>query len=215
VYDTAFWAIIAGIIGARLLHVLDEWQVYTQNPVSILFINEGGIAIYGAIIGGSLGGLAYGLWKRYPIGLAADCGAGGLIIGQAVGRLGDVINGEHRGLPALGLPWSVRYTHPETLGDYGLPVHPAVAYELIWDTAVFGVVAWLARRGARPGVAFWTYAVLYAVGRFVISFYRIDRAGLLGLRQAQLVALGVGIVGVVALAWLLRRPPPRTVLAGG
>jgi phosphatidylglycerol:prolipoprotein diacylglycerol transferase len=214
VYDTAFWAIIGGIVGARLLHVIDQWQFYAQNPMTILAINEGGIAIYGAILGGSLAGWLYVLWKRYPVGQVADCGAAGLVLGQAVGRLGDVINGEHHGLPAPDLPFSVRYTHPETLGEYGLPVHLAVGYELVWDVLVFGIVVWLAKRGARPGVPFWTYAVLYAAGRFIISFYRVDNIVLFGLRQAQLVALGFLAVGVLALVLLQTRRPSRMALAG-
>ncbi|HEY3111741.1 MAG TPA: prolipoprotein diacylglyceryl transferase [Chloroflexota bacterium] len=207
-YNLALWSVGGGIVGARLFHVIDSWPYYSQHLEQIVLINEGGIAIYGAVIGGIVTGAIYARLRRIKLGAVADGGAVGLIIGQAIGRIGDVINGEHHGLP-LDAPWAVVYTHPDTLGEIGLPVHLAVGYELIWDLLVFALLM-LMRRTAGQGKMFWAYIFLYALGRFWISFYRVDAIQAFGLRQAQLIAL-VGIVaGAVMLFYLyfVRPTPP-------
>ncbi|MBI3933041.1 MAG: prolipoprotein diacylglyceryl transferase [Acidobacteria bacterium] len=188
VLGVATWAVPGGIVGARLFHVIDQWGYYSQNPVQIFLLNEGGIAIYGAIIGGTATGILYATWRKLPIGRLADVGAFGLITGMAIGRLGDIINGEHHGKPTDG-PWSVSYTHPNTLGESGQAVHLAVGYELLWDLAVFALLVQFRRSVPRPGVLFLLYLVLYSVGRFWISFFRQDTIMFLGLSQAQIVAV--------------------------
>jgi phosphatidylglycerol:prolipoprotein diacylglycerol transferase len=207
VMTTAFWCTVGGLVGARLLHVLDQWGYYSQNPLQILLINEGGIAIFGAIIGGTVGGLIYALVRHLPMGLLLDAGGVGLILGQAIGRIGDVINGEHHGmrLPE-GTPGAVTYVHPNTLGERGVPNHLAVGYELVWDLLVYGLLLGLWGRLPRAGMIFWIYLLLYSFGRFVISFYRQDTITAFGLTQAQLVALGSGAVAIWALVYLLTRP---------
>jgi phosphatidylglycerol:prolipoprotein diacylglycerol transferase len=206
VMTTAFWGTVGALVGARLLHVLDQWDYYRQQPWQILLINEGGIAIYGAIIGGVLAGFLYVRLRRLPAGLLADAAAVGLILGQAIGRIGDVINGEHHGqrLPE-GTPWAVVYTHPNTLGERGVPNHLAVGYELVWDLLVFGLLLGLWGRLPRPGMLFWLYLLLYSAGRFVISFYRQDTLTPLGLAQAQVVALGSAAAAIWFLVYLLNR----------
>src|SRR5215207_1506339 len=156
VMTTAFWGTLGALIGARLLHVVDQWEYYRQQPLQILLLNEGGIAIFGAIIGGMLGGFIYARLRRLPVGIMADAGGAGLILGQAIGRIGDVINGEHHGqrLPA-GTPGAVTYTHPSTLGERGVPNHLAVGYELVFDLLVFGLLIGLWGRLPRPGMLFW------------------------------------------------------------
>ncbi|HLI26776.1 MAG TPA: prolipoprotein diacylglyceryl transferase [Chloroflexota bacterium] len=206
VMTTAFWGTVGALIGARLLHVLDQWEYYRQQPWQILLINEGGIAIFGAIIGGVLGGFVYVRLRRLPMGLLADAAAVGLILGQAIGRIGDVINGEHHGqrVPE-GTPWAVVYTHPNTLGERGVPNHLAVGYELVWDLLVYGVLLGLWGRLPRSGMLFWLYLLLYSGGRFVISFFRQDTLTPLGLTQAQVVALGCAAVAVWCLVYLFTR----------
>lgn len=206
VMTTAFWGTVGALIGARLLHVIDQWDYYRQQPLQILLLNEGGIAIFGAIVGGMLGGFIYARLRRLPVGLLADAAGIGLILGQAIGRIGDVINGEHHGqrLPE-GTPWAVTYTHPNTLGERGIPVHLAVGYELVWDLLVFGLLLGLWGRLPRPGMLFWIYLLLYSLGRFVISFFRQDTIAALGLTQAQLVALGSAAVALWFLVYLLNR----------
>lgn len=202
VLSFGLWGILGAIVGARLLHVLDYWYYYLEHPGQILLLNEGGIAIYGAILGGVAAGALYGRLARLPIGQAADIAGCGLILGQAIGRIGDIINGEHHGAHAPDLPWSVVYVHPATLGERNVPVHLAVGYELVWDLLVLGILLRLFRRLPIDGALFWIYLWLYSVGRFVISFYRLDSIEAFGLRQAQIVALLCIIASTVALAIL-------------
>ncbi|HEV8633000.1 MAG TPA: prolipoprotein diacylglyceryl transferase [Chloroflexota bacterium] len=216
-YNLALWSVAGGIVGARLFHVIDNWSYYAQNPGQIVLINEGGIAIYGAIIGGILTGFVYALRTKLDVAKVADGGAVGLILGQAIGRIGDVINGEHHGKP-LDAPWAVVYTHPNTLGEIGVPVHLAVGYELVWDLLVFGLL-WMMRGRVRDGVIFWTYIFLYGLGRFWITFYRYDTIQAFGLTQAQLIAVvGVVVAAIMLVKMLLidrpRAPAPALDEAG-
>lgn len=196
VFNMAIWAVPAGVVGACLFHIADKFEYYAANPLAILAIQEAGLAIYGGLAGGVLAGVLYARRHNLPLGCFADAIAPALILGQAVGRIGDVINGEHRGLPA-DLPWSVVYTNPNTAGESGVAVHPAVGYEMVWDLAVFGALLWLQGRLPRSGMLFWIYVALYALGRFWIGFFREDTVVSFGLRQAQLIAIaGILAVGI-------------------
>ena len=200
----SMWGVPAGIIGARLFHVVDKLDYYSQDPAAIFAIQEGGLAIYGGIIGGVMAGALYARRAGIRLGLLTDVVAPALILGQAIGRIGDVINGEHRGLPA-DLPWAVTYTNPNTLGKRGVPVHPAIGYELLWDLLIFGILLLLRRRSPTSGVLFWTYAILYATGRFAVGFFRQDTPIAFGMGQAQVVALL--IMMVVAVIMMIRALP--------
>ncbi len=198
-YSLALWGVPGGIIGARLVHVVDYWGYYSANPGTILAFWEGGLAIWGGILGGTLTAVIFARIKNFPLARYADLAALGLILAQAVGRIGDVINGEHIS-KGTSLVWGVFYTHPNSPG-YGLPPsHPAVGYELLMDLLIFGVL-WKLRGRIRPdGALFLLYLVTYSIGRFFLSFLRLDsNTVLLGLNQAQWLSL---IVLAVALPLL-------------
>ncbi|HEX2172528.1 MAG TPA: prolipoprotein diacylglyceryl transferase, partial [Dehalococcoidia bacterium] len=204
IYGTALWGVVGAIIGARLFHVIDSLPYYAQNPGQAFLINEGGIAIFGAVVGGPIGGAIYARWRRLPIGKLADLGALGLILGQAIGRIGDIINGEHYAVPT-DLPFGVRYVHPNSLDQRGEVVHLAVGYEMILDLIIFGILLGLWRRLGGDGRLFWIYLALYSIARFFLSFLRLDTIVAFGLRQAQLVAVASVIVSAVMLGLLLWR----------
>ncbi len=201
-YAGALWAILGGIVGARLVHVVDYWGFYSANPGAIFRFWEGGLAIWGGILGGTLTALIFARVRRHPFAPYADLAALGIILAQAVGRIGDVINGEHIS-KATNLPWGVVYTHPGS-PSYGLPPsHPAVAYELLMDLLIFGVL-WKLRGRIRPdGALFLLYLATYSFGRFFLSFLRLDsNTVLLGLNQPQWISL---MVLAIALPLLLRQ----------
>jgi phosphatidylglycerol:prolipoprotein diacylglycerol transferase len=202
VYSLALWAIPGGIIGARLVHVIDYWSSYAANPRAILAIWEGGIAIWGGILGGTLAALVYARVSPFSIAVYADAAAPGLILAQAVGRIGDIINGEHIS-KATSLPWGVVYTHPDSPA-YGLPPsHPAVAYEFLMDLLIFAMLWALRHRIRKEGNLFLTYLISYSAGRFLLSFLRLDsNTVFLSLNQAQWISL---MVLAVALPLLLLR----------
>src|SRR3972149_7368065 len=116
-YTVALVAVPAGIIGARALYVIENYGDAgsgLHSFVDIFRINEGGISIYGAVIGGILGAWAYGFWQKLPILRGSDAGVMGLILGMGIGRIGDVINGEHFA-KTTDLPWAVVYTHANSI----------------------------------------------------------------------------------------------------
>ncbi len=212
-YAVATWGVVGGVVGARLFHVVDCWSAcgYDQHPLQILAIWTGGIAIWGAAIGGVVGGFVVALRRAVPIGFVADAAAPGIGLGMAIGRIGDIINGEHHAIACSGLPWCVRYTHPDTLGQTDV-VHPAVLYDMLWVLAGVALALWLRRRFAgRPpeGRIFWLFALWYAVGRFAEGFIRVGEPnGPFGLRQDQAVAvlvIAAAVPVLVALAGRARR----------
>src|SRR5437868_653557 len=144
-FSVAMWGVIGAIIGARVFHVIDQWDFYAKDPISILKVNEGGLAIYGTIVGGPVAGALYAWRKKLNVARLADIAAPPLILGMAIGRIGDIINGEHHGAHAQGFPLAVVYTNPNTLGELGVPVHLAVGYELLMDLVIFAGLVWLAR----------------------------------------------------------------------
>ncbi len=217
--SVAMWGVIGAIVGARLFHVVDQWDYYAKDPVSILRVNEGGLAIFGTIVGGPIAGALYAWRRGLKVPRLADVAAAPLILGMAIGRIGDIINGEHHGAHADGFPLAAVYTHPNTLGEMGVPVHLAVGYEMLLDLVVFAVLLWLARaviRGAdgrthwgwqprypSDGMLFWIFLGLYSAGRFLVQFYREDTPFALGLSQAQLLSVLSVMVAVWALAYQL------------
>ena len=212
--SVATWGVVGGIVGARLFHVIDQWGTYARDPLQVFALWNGGIAIVGAVVGGIVGGYARALRIGAPIGFGADAAAPGIALGMAVGRIGDIINGEHWAKACADLPWCVRYTHPNTLGqrDY---VHPVVAYEMLWDLLIVGLVLWLRRYfvgRAGEGRLLWLFLFLYGFGRFFLSFLRFarpegDAPVLGGLSQAQLVSLAFVATSAAMLAYLTRRAP--------
>jgi phosphatidylglycerol:prolipoprotein diacylglycerol transferase len=186
----------------------------------ILRINEGGLAIYGTVICGPLAGAIYAWRKHLNVARLADVAAPALIMGMAIGRIGDVINGEHHGIHAAGFPLAVVYTNPNTLGELNQPAHLAVGYELIMDLLIFGLLVWLARgfvrdrrrlhfnwdpRYPRDGMLFWTYLAVYSFGRFFVQFYRVDTVFALGISQAQLMSVLTAMIAVWALIYQWNR----------
>ena len=202
--SVALWSVIGGIVGARLMHVVDQWGYYSSDPVKILLINEGGLAIYGTVIGGPLVGAIYAWRRGFSVAKLLDVGAPCLILGMAIGRIGDIINGEHHGGPAAGLPFAVSYTHPNTLGEVS-PTHLAVGYEMLIDLLIFGVLVALLGRLPRPSMVFWLFAASYSFARFFIQFVRVDTIFALGLSQAQLMSFVVGAAAVWMLVYLYSR----------
>ena len=210
-YNLVPIVVVSGIIGARLLFVLERYgdSSSLDSPLEIFAITEGGISIYGSLIGGAIGGWAYGLWKHLPCAATADAAAMGMLLGIAIGRIGDVINGEHLSR-ASNLPWAVIYTHPGSPSYLEGAQHPVVAYEIVGALAILGTLLLLWRRSPRPGVVFAAAFLGYAVMRFSISFLRIDRKEpILGLSTPQVVSIVVGLVALPLLLYFLKREPAR------
>jgi phosphatidylglycerol---prolipoprotein diacylglyceryl transferase len=213
IYDVALWVVIAGVIGARLFHVIDYWEYYAANPGALFALQQSGLAIYGAIVGGFLA-IAVFAWRQ---GLSfwklADVAVLGLPLGQVIGRIGCFINGCNYGY-ATELPWGVRWRASGAMvPDPNTAYQPAQLYEAVVAAGVFAVLWPLRKRVQADGILFLLYLILYSVTRFAISFTRPDNLIWLGLRQAQLISLVLVAVAVPLLLYFLRNRQSRTSFA--
>jgi phosphatidylglycerol---prolipoprotein diacylglyceryl transferase len=198
------WVVAGAVVGARLFHVLDHLPYYLQHPLEIPAVWQGGIAVYGGFVGGVLAG-AVTAWKMgLPVWSSLDAAAPGMLVGQAVGRIGCFINGDAWGAPT-GCPCGVVYWHEHALippNLLGVPTHPYPLYE-IGAVVVLLALIWLLRgRIQRPGTAFLLTTLGYGVIRFGLTFVRQETVLVFGLQEAQLVAL---VTGTLALAILMAR----------
>jgi phosphatidylglycerol---prolipoprotein diacylglyceryl transferase len=199
---------LGGLVTARLGHVADNWAIYANDLTRIATFAGGGIAVTAAPIGSTIAGLVMARILRLPTGFMLDVAAIGIVVGLAIGRIGDVINGEHHAVACSALPWCVRYTHPETLGQSTF-VHPVVAYDGLLDLVIAAVAYryWLRVRGRPPeGRAYLVVLGTYGVGRFLSSFLRLDPVVLGGLQEAQILGLAYALVAFPLLWRFSRRP---------
>jgi phosphatidylglycerol:prolipoprotein diacylglycerol transferase len=215
-YSIGMIVVACGLVGARALYVIENYgdNSNIDSFVDIFRVTEGGISIWGAMIGGALGGWAYGLKNKLPSAAGADAAAFGMLLGLAIGRIGDIINGEHFA-KATDLPWAVYYSNVNSPAFFRDPSHPAVAYEMIGDLVILGIIA-LMWRNLRPksGVIFCTAFILYAIMRFFVSFLRIDsEEPLLGLSTPQIVSVVVLAIATPLLIFFLRREDPGPYVA--
>jgi len=204
-YDTVFTAALigipSGIIFSRLLHVVDGWEYYSQNPG--LIIGGGGLTAYGAILGATLGVWLYSRFGKLRFGYFADVVAPGIILAQAVGRVGCTINGCCYGVET-SLPWGIVYASPDSFAPLGIAVHPATVYEIIWNLMVFVVLIKLKGRLKPDGSLFLIYLGLYSVWRLATDFLRVGTPFLFGLHQAQVIGIIVLAIAIPLLAYRTR-----------
>jgi phosphatidylglycerol:prolipoprotein diacylglycerol transferase len=201
VLNAALVGIPFGIVGARLLHVIDNWSYYSQHLNEI--VGGSGLAIYGAVLGAALGIWIYSRFRKISFGHLADVIAPGIILAQAIGRVGCTLNGCCYGLEC-DLPWAITYTNPESLGPLGIPVHPTQVYEIIYNLIVFGVLLALRKRFRPDGSLFLIYLTLYSLWRFGIDFIREGTPFLFGLHEAQVVSIIVLMITITLMAWRTR-----------
>ena len=216
VLDIAVWAVPFGIIGGRIYHVITTPQPYFGEggePLKAFAIWEGGLGIWGAIAFGGVGAWIACRKRGIPLPAFADAIAPGLLVAQAVGRLGNWFNQELFGGPS-DLPWALEIDRAHRPLQY-LDVatfHPTFLYELIWDLAAAAVVIWADRRfRLGHGRVFALYVALYCAGRLWIELLRTDPANeFFGIRLNVFTCL---VVGLGAVAYLVAmRGRPREVL---
>ena len=215
VLDVAYWAVPFGIVGGRLYHVVSSPDPYfgpDGDPWRALHVWEGGLGIWGAVALGAVG--AWIGCRRHGVRLTvfADAVAPGLLVAQAIGRLGNWFNQELFGGPTT-LPWGLQVDdlHLPPGYDPGTLFHPTFLYELLWNLAAAAVLVRLdGRLRLGHGRAFWLYVVLYAAGRLWIEMLRIDPAEtVLGLRLNVWTSIVVGLAALVAFVVVGRRHPGR------
>jgi phosphatidylglycerol:prolipoprotein diacylglycerol transferase len=215
IFSLAVWAIISGVVFSRIIHIVDQWDYYMENPSQIL--NFEGLGVYGAVIGIILAVVVYCLVRKLSIWQLGDIIAPGALVGMAIGRVGCVINGCCYGLPTT-LPWAVIYVNPNSYAPLGVPIHPTQVYHILWNMAAFGLV-WSLRRRLKPtGSLFLLYLALYATGDLIIRFFREGTPFLFGIQQAQLIGIIILVVTVpifVIRIWRAKRKGNDSLNADG
>jgi phosphatidylglycerol:prolipoprotein diacylglycerol transferase len=200
IVNIAIVGIISGIIGARLFHVVVNLQTYIKDPLSI-FGGEG-LAIYGAVLGAALGAWIYSKFSKFNYGYYADAIAPGIILAQAVGRVGCTLNGCCYGT-SCDLPWAITYTDPSH-GALIQSVHPTQIYEIFYNLLIFGVLLLFRKRFRPDGSLFMIYLMLYSAWRLGIGFIRQGPDALFGMHEAQLLAIVVLLITIPLLIWRTR-----------
>jgi prolipoprotein diacylglyceryl transferase len=207
----AMWAVPAGVVGARLYHVITDWKSFRGDWLRVFKIWEGGLGIWGGIALGTF----VGLWAARRRGIstagALVCAAPALPLAQALGRLGNWWNQELFGRPST-LPWALRIDpefRPLQYAD-AATFHPTFLYEGLWNAALCGVLLWLDRkRDVAAGRLFAIYVAGYTFARFFIERLRVDNAyKVAGLRVNEWVS---GFAFLIALAYLLVHRKDRWV----
>ncbi|EFA23099.1 prolipoprotein diacylglyceryl transferase [Bifidobacterium gallicum] len=231
VLDTTLVAVPCGIVGARLYHVVTTPERFfgpNGDFVEIFRIWNGGLGIWGAILCGALGAWAWCHHKRYPMALMADAIAPGLLVAQAIGRLGNWFNQELYGKPTT-LPWGLKLNNQGTaIGSSeqcydgatcptGTLFHPTFLYEMIWNLIGAALIIWIGHKTInrlKAGSLFALYVMWYTAGRTWIEMLRIDFSHqILGLRVNVWVSIIVFILGVVAFIIIQRVGTSTQVLA--
>ncbi len=199
--------ILSAILGARLYYVLLDWGYYSQHLIEILLIQNGGISIHGALLGGFVGGFLWVKKHNLPLLAYADVFAYGVCLGQIIGRLGNYFNIEAFGKPCyysnflcLHVP---QYKRPVEFFNVEY-FHPTFLYEMIWNIVVLLLLFFVVRKLAKniEGIVFFSYLILYSVGRYFIEGVRLDSVLSLGIvHVAQVVSI---IVIVFSLVMILK-----------
>ena len=217
VTDMAVWVLIAGLVGAKLLLLAVDWRFYSRNPRELLSIFQSGGVFYGGLMGGILVAWWYVRRHALPGWTTADALAPGVILGQAIGRLGCFAAGCCYGKPA-SVPWAVTFTDVYAARTTGTPLdtplHPSQLYESALAFLLFLGLLWLSDRKRFPGQVVLSYTVGYSAIRFVLEYWRgdLDRGSFFGgaLSTSQLIAI-VLVLGAAAFWPRLSRkgaPPP-------
>ncbi|QJC21808.1 prolipoprotein diacylglyceryl transferase [Arcanobacterium buesumense] len=217
--DIAIWIVFAGIIGARIYHVVTSPAAYfgpNGDWTKIFRIWEGGLGIWGAVLCGSFAAWYILRRRNLRFGAFADAFIPGVILAQAIGRLGNYFNQELFGRPT-DLPWALEIDAAHMPAGFapGTTFHPTFLYELLWCLAGFGVLLWAERRfNLRGGQLLALYVVVYTMGRVWIEALRIDDATILfGLRLNVWTSIIVCLGGIVALIILSKKLKAKPEIA--
>ncbi len=233
ILDFVLITIPLAIVFARLYYVAFRWDYYGQNLADIYKIWQGGLAIHGGLLGGFLALGIFSRWKKISFWKFADIIAPAVILGQALGRFGNFMNGDAYGTPT-DLPWGIVFPRSSPAGAAypELHIHPSMLYEMSGDLLIFGLLFWLRTKPFKEGFLVSLYAILYSLLRFFVEFTRGDALCLVGgsacvlgasnllesLRVAQVMSV---LLFTVFLGLMLKRKlyqqetaPPKPEPAG-
>ena len=205
--DVVLWTVPIGILSARLYYCIFYWELYADNPISVLYIWEGGLAIYGGIIGGVATVLVYCRAKKLRALTVLDLFSSAVLIGQIFGRWGNFINREAYGAVTDSFFKMGLQDATGTVIYY----HPTFLYESVWNLAGFIALQFLAKKRKFDGEVFLLYVAWYGLGRAWIEGLRTDSLYLFGtgIRVSQLLAAVSCVAATAVLLWVLLKKNPK------
>lgn len=213
--DIGSWALLAGLVGARLLHVIEHWEFYFTRPAAVIDLSSGGFNIWGGWLAGAA--VVWRLARRRSspeLARLADAAAPALLVAEMIGRVGCFLNGDGQGIPS-DLPWATLYASSNAMTpDFGIPRHPAQLYQALADALALGIVLAVARWRPEPGVQFRLAATLYGLSRLVIGAVRTDPIFAVGLQLGQLIGLAVAALASASLLRAVAGRRPRAAFGG-
>lgn len=188
--DLLLWTVPMAIIGARLYYVIFHWDYYGARPLDIFKLWQGGLAIHGGVLAGIVVVYLFSRFRKVSFWDLTDAFVPSLILGQAIGRIGNFTNGDAFGLPTT-LPWGIRFpaSSPAGMTYPGQATHPSMIYEMILNLAIFVFLWGIRKRGYRAGFSTAMYFILYAIARSIVSFTRADS---LWLGKQRLIEVTTG-----------------------
>ncbi len=227
VWDCLIWVLLAGIVGARIWHILTPPQsmvdagittsYYLTHPIDMLTVWRGGLGIPGAIVGGVLALFLYTRKYKLSFGAWVDVAAPAVALGQAIGRWGNFVNQELYGMPS-NLPWAITIRPENRLPGFESVAryHPLFLYESLWNFLNLGILLFLSakyRERLLNGDLFFIYVIFYSVGRFLLEFLRLDTSPVAGIDINQAAMALVAVISAGVLIVRHRRKSPGTTAA--
>ncbi|MDD3193304.1 MAG: prolipoprotein diacylglyceryl transferase [Oscillospiraceae bacterium] len=225
VMDVLLGAIVCGVIGARIYYVAFSWDMYKDNLIDVFKVWNGGIGIYGGIIGAVLGGWALCKWRKVRFLPMLDLCSAGLILAQAIGRWGNFVNAEAFG-SATTAPWRMtseyaggvgstqiqRYLAALTSAEIdamggidAIGVHPTFFYESLWCLLGFFLLMWMTKRRKFDGQMILVYTMWYGAERFIVEGLRTDSLMIGNLRVSQVLGIVSAIAALVVMLVVLQK----------
>lgn len=217
IYDAAFWALILGVLGARIFFIVQEWPHYAKHPEELWSLQFAGLTSFGGLVFGALGLLIWAKLAKKSAVRMLDLVAAPFLLAHAIGRVGCLLNGCcYGGSCPADLPWGIHVDHLPGL------FHPAQMYDSLMNLAALGLLLYIERRGVPYGRSFSLVLILHGTARFIYEFWRAGtdeqvKNGLatstymdhLGITDAQVAALVVILFGVAFLIFVNYRASRR------
>ncbi|MFQ5432283.1 MAG: prolipoprotein diacylglyceryl transferase [Nitrospinota bacterium] len=201
--DLSFYALAAAILGSRILYIIVNYDVFIESPLRVFKIWEGGLVFYGGFIGAALAGFWYVRKEKLDTWHMADLAAPSIALGHAIGRWGCLASGSCYGKPTSSW-FGITFTDVHAIAPLGIPLFPSQIVESIMEFSIFLLLIAVRPHRKFKGQLFIMWLLLYAVGRFILEFFRGDDRGFI-IPNVLSTSQGVAVVVFVAGLFLLRR----------